>query len=63
MVDSQTPADDRTDESADMVEESPGGAADLTGAAADATAEKMHGESDEIAEDAGLPGHGTNQTS
>ena len=53
MPDTDTPADDRTDESADMVADaSEADPADLTGAASEETASKMHDETDEIA------GHG-----
>jgi len=61
VTDSNTADSDRTTESADMIE-SPleGDPADLAGTAADGTADKMHDEVDQIAEDADTTsaGHG-----
>lgn len=65
MTDSNTADSDRTTESADMIE-SPleGDPADLAGTAADGTADKMHDEVDQIAEDADTTsaGHGRCKT-
>ena len=61
MTESETPADDRTAESADLVTDPPANdPADLSGSAGEATADQMHDEVDEIAEDADPdgPGHG-----
>jgi len=56
MTTSDTPDEDRLAESTDMLEEpSDSDPADLTQSAAGGTADKMHGEVDEIA-DSGDPG-------
>ena len=61
MTEAGTPADDRTAESADLVTDPPSGdPADLSGSAGEATADQMHDEVDDIAEEADPdgPGHG-----
>ena len=59
MSDTSGTADDRMTESADMLaNEDPGDPTDLTSNTAQETADKMHGEVDEIAEGATSAGHG-----